>query len=121
MIILFKLILLTSVWVLGVRMVTDKGMLLEDWRKWAENKHAKIYEAIVLCHLCMPSLHSSVGYLFGFGLGIAGVFEWKYLLLYPLVVMGSSMLNGIVWGVFKTFTAMSKYFENQNEIDEGAM
>lgn len=105
---LFQLTIITTIWILGITIVTQKGMWLYFLRQAAQNRvdrleglgHtvSRIYEPLILCHWCMPSIHAIVGFLFGIGLGIAS-WNKELVFLYPLVVMASSFLVGILWGL----------------------
>lgn len=119
MITLFSLILITSIWVMGLTIITQEHMLLYSWREWADKKHeagSKWLEPVIICHWCMPSLHSIVGYLFAIGIGIITTFEWRFVFMYPLVAMGSSLLNGMIWGIHKMIEAKTGYFENMEQL-----
>lgn len=114
-VLLLKLIILTSIWVLGLTIVTQEGMALYKIRQWGDKKQAqgaKWVEPLILCHWCMPSIHSIIGFLSAWGLGIITEWSWKFFLLYPFVVMGSSLANGIIWVVYKTLDAANQYFTN---------
>lgn len=98
---LLSLILVTSIWVLGLTIATQKDMVLYFLREEAEKMESKIFEPIIICHWCMPSLHSLVGYVFVFFTGIVDEFTWRVALMYPLVVCGSSLVCGLVWAIYK--------------------
>lgn len=112
MILLFKLILLTFIWVMGIKIVTSEGMLLEKLGKWGEKKvdeGHKIFNAIIVCPWCLPSIHSIFGYGFAFGLGVLPlIWDWKLLIMWPLVVMGSSFLCGNVWNLYETINRIKE-------------
>jgi hypothetical protein len=117
--IIISLILITTIWVLGLTIVTQEGMLLFSIREWANKKHEagnKWMEPVIICYYCMPSIHSLIAYLFAIGIGIITSFEWKLVFMYPLVVMGSSLLNGIVWGIHKMIETKTGYFENMEQL-----
>ena len=100
---LFSLIAITSIWCLGIKIVTSEGMLGEKVGQWAQKKYdegSKLIEPVIYCHWCMPSTHSLIGFLFGWGIGL---FEWHWGVIwyYPLVVAGASILNGILWKVIQ--------------------
>lgn len=119
MTVLFYLILLTHIWVMGITIVTQPGMLLYSLREWADEKHKagnKWMEPLGLCHWCAPSIHSVFGYSFGYALGLLSGFEWRLFLCYPIVVMGASLANGLVWGLHKMIENKSKYLENMEKI-----
>jgi hypothetical protein len=113
MIILFQIIVLTSIWVLGWTIVTQQGMLLYSIREWAEGQGSKILEPVILCHWCMPSLHSVFGYIFAFSLGLLPP-DPAMLFIYPLVVMGSSLCCGMIWTLYQYLSAKTEFYNKMN-------
>lgn len=100
MILLFQLIIITSIWCLGVKIVTAEGMLLEKLGVYAKRQVEEgnvIWDALIACEWCLPSIHSLLGYSFALVLGVITHFEWKLVFMYPLVAMGASLLNGLIW------------------------
>lgn len=119
MILLFKLILICHIWVMGITIITQPGMLFESLREWGNKKldeGKRWVEPLFLCFWCAPSLHSLIAYLFAILLGIITKFEWSLVWMYPLVAMGSSLLNGIVWGIHKLIEAKTKYYVNKEKL-----
>lgn len=115
MLLLFQLIAICSIWTLGIKIATAKGMVLEKLGEWGEKKVEegyKIYEALFVCHWCMPSIHSLVAIEFAFGIGIIEHFTWNLLAYYPLVVMGTSMLNGLIWGHHEKTNAAKEFYQS---------
>lgn len=95
-------ILITTAITLGVKIASLDGMLLQSFRNWAETKNgenekASIYDAIILCHWCMPSLWGFFGY--GFAFLIEKEFTLYNVIFYPITVCASSILNGLIWGL----------------------
>jgi hypothetical protein len=118
MIELIKIILITAIWCLGVKIVTAKGMVLEGVGEWAENKVEqgyKIFEALLVCPWCMPSIHSIIGYLFAFAIGAVTGYKFELVIMYPLVVMGASVVTGLTWTFYETISQIHQYFKNLNE------
>jgi len=117
-VLLFKLILITSLLVLGYTIVTQENMLLHSVRRWAEriqDRGSKFIETLAICHWCMPSTWSLLGFAFGYGLGLYDL-SWKLLLLYPLCVAGSSLTCGIIWGLNKLIESATQYFTNGEKL-----
>ena len=119
MIWIFNLIMMTTIWVLGITIVTQPGMALYSIRKWAgrrsKGKDITIYDALVKCAWCMPSIHS----LFGYGLCLATEvihFEWKILIAYPIIVAGSSFVSGILWTIYEKIEIQRKYLRNVEQL-----
>lgn len=113
------LVLLTSIWIWGVKIATSEDMVLENLGTWGEkkvNEGHKIFEPLLTCEWCMPSIHSLVGYAFAFGLGIIPFeFEWRLVIEYPLVVIGSSIVTGNTWNLYKTINAVRERAEAEKE------
>lgn len=114
MIVLIKLILITSVWVLGLTIATQEDMVFGNLRRWAEGQDKKIYETIILCEWCMPTVHSLFGYCFAIATGIVSDLNWGTIIMYPLVVMGSSIVCGITWSIYNMIDSISQYFKTLN-------
>jgi hypothetical protein len=115
MILLFKIILLTSIWCLGIKIVTSEGMGLERLRIYAKQQidNGKIvWEALIYCEWCLPSIHSVFGYAFALVLGIINSFSWKLVFMYPLVVAGSSIICGLTWALYKTINSQKDVNES---------
>lgn len=100
------LILLTWIWVMGIKIATAENMILGSLHKYGEQKLEqghKIYEALWMCEWCMPSIHSIVGYAFAFAIELIPFhFEWRLVFMYPMVVMGASLLSGMTWLLYLT-------------------
>ena len=110
----------TCVWVLGLTIVTQDGMAfgfirdrLTDDRG---NPLMKIYEPLILCEWCMPSIHGIFGYAFAIGLGYINEFNWKLVLIYPLVVALSSFIVGMLWSVYLLLEAIRKYADKSEKL-----
>ena len=124
MLLLFDLILLTTIWCLGVKIITAPGMLLENLGAFAEDRAAKgqlIYEPLLACEFCLPSIHSLVGYLFAVVLGVIYYFSWSLVFIYPLVAMGSSITTGFIWTGYKTLVGYRDLTETQIDFYETLM
>jgi hypothetical protein len=115
MILLIKLILLTTIWNLGVEIIFSDGMGLENVRKWAEEKKSKWYEVIFWCVWCRPSIHSLIVYAAAIGIGLIKVFSWKLVVIYPFVVAGSSLLSGVIWSIYKLIEIKSLYYKHKEQ------
>lgn len=117
MILLFELIVLTSIWVLGLTIVTQQGMALYSVREWADTKGTWT-EPLITCHWCMPSIHSVVGFGFAVAMNLIGGFSWVLVAMYPLVVMGSSLVNGLIWGWYLKVNAETEFFKIEQEMED---
>lgn len=133
MILLFKLIFITCILVMGLKIAMSKDMLLEKVGDYFERKVAygsRVYD-IFICPWCMSTLQSITAHGFAFGLGVLP-FEWNWQLLirWPLIVMGSSFICGNAWNIYETINrirekseAQANYFNsllgNEEEIIDG--
>lgn len=114
-ILLLKLIFITSLLVLGYTIFSQEFMGGYWIRLWAMKKKeagSKWIEPIFLCHYCQPSTWTLFSFLIAYGLGIINNFEWRYLLLYILCIAGSSITNGIVWAIHQGIIAKKDYDES---------
>lgn len=115
MILLFKIIIITVVWVLGVKIVTSEGMILESVGRYADSKKSLIWKPLVICVWCMPSIHSLVGYGLAVGVGVITGFSWHLIFMYPLVVMASSFICGVLWNISEWIDISTLYYRNAGE------
>lgn len=119
MIIILKLILILSIWVLGVKIVTAKDMFLQSVGDFGQRKvdeGYKIFEAIIVCPFCLPSIHSFFAYGIAFGMDILKFeFDWKLIIMWPIVVMGASIMSGFTWVGYQTINQIKE--KNEIEVD----
>jgi hypothetical protein len=127
MILLFKLIILTVIIVLALRVALSEGMLLEKLGGYFERKvdEGNRFFDIFVCPWCSGTLQSLTAHAFAFGLGILP-FEWNWQLLirWPLVVFASSFISGVLWTVYLTLNqikennmAQAEYYQFINRRD----
>lgn len=116
MTLLFELILITSLLVIGWTIVTQPGMLLSAIRDWGNENDSVIVSGTILCHWCMSSSWSLLGYFFAWRLGLIESFSWKLVWMYPLVVCGSSFLCGISWAIYKRIEIHTKQLTNVEKL-----
>lgn len=98
-----------------IKISTHDGMLFEKVGKFGEKKIKqgyKIFEALWICEWCMPSIHSLIGFGFGFAIGVIDVFSWKLIAYYPLCVGGASLCCGLIWEFYNLMVANKMYYEN---------
>lgn len=117
MILLFKLIAITVIWVLGFKLATSEGMIFNFITRYAEEKEGRVWEPIVLCIWCMPSIHSLIAYMLACGIGVINAFSWHLVFMYPLVVMGSSFCCGVLWKVSELVDMAALHHKNAAERD----
>lgn len=125
MIILFKLITLTVIIVLALKISLSQGMLFEKVGDWLESKVNAGYKMfdLFICQWCMPSLQVFTAHAFAFGLGILPCeFNWQLLIRLPLVVFASSFVSGNLWNIYETINrikeknnAESIYYKTLND------
>lgn len=117
MIILFKLVLLTSIWCLGIKIITAKGMGLSNLGDYGLNKVGEgkwVFDPLIVCEFCLPSIHSLFGYAFAVGIGVITHFSWSLVFMLPFVIAGSSIISGLVWNSYLTMVSI----KNRNEAEE---
>lgn len=114
-ILILKIIFITTCLVWGVKISTEEGMVFEKLGAWADkriDKGEKIWEALLRCPFCMPSIYTAIGYLFAYWLGVR--FTWNDLIAYPIIVGGASLVSGMIWTFFQLIAAAAKYFKYLN-------
>lgn len=113
---ILKVMFFLYIWVLGIKIVTAEGMIFENIGKYGKQKIEegyKVYEALVNCEWCLPSIHSIFGYVFAFALGVIPFeWNWNYIIMWPIVVMGTSLCTGLTWTIYLTINDI----KDNNEI-----
>lgn len=112
---IIKIVFITSCLIWGVKVATQPGMVFEKLGAWAENqleRGRKIWDTLLLCPFCMPTVYSAFGYGFAYLLGI--IKSWDVLYAYPIVLCATSMVSGIIWTVFKLILSVKEYFDFLN-------
>ena len=114
MITLFILIVLVTVWNVGIEVVLSDGMALERVRKWAQENKSEIWQPLVWCIWCRPSIHGIFVVIAAWLSGII-CFTWNIVILYPFVVSGSSFLSGFIWSIYKLIEVKTKYYIHKEQ------
>jgi len=109
-----QIVILVTIWNLGIEIVLSEDMALHKVRLWAETKSNKIFEPLIICIWCRPSIHSIFGIISALGLGWIEL-SWKILILYPFVVAGASFLSGAAWGIYKLIEIKYSYLTHKEE------
>lgn len=117
MLILFKLIALTVMIVMALKIVMIEGMLLEKLGKYFERKVKgghKIYD-LFICPWCANTIQVFTAHAFAFGLGILPFeFNWQLIVRLPLVIFGASFISGNLWNLYLTTNSI----RDRNEAQE---
>lgn len=111
MILLFKLILLTVIIVLALRVALSEGMLLERVGEYLETKakENKVYDVLGICPWCSGTLQSITAHFAAFGLGILPFeWDWQLFIRWPLVVFGASFISGMCWTIYLTLNQIKE-------------
>ena len=109
---IFYITLITTVLILGATVVTQEGMLFYFLRVSADKKKKKIFDALILCVWCMPSVWSLIGIAISFGVGVLDSFSYRVFFVYPIVVCASSVLSGIVWSLYSYISVRMNHVTN---------
>ena len=112
MIDLIQIIFFTFSLVMAVKIVTQDGMIGESLGNYAEDKLKegnRIWEPLMLCQWCMPSIYSSLG--FCFFIFFHGSINYRLFFLYPVVVGFSSLVCGATWSIIELVWAKKSYYE----------
>jgi len=110
-----QIVALVTVWNLGVEIVLSEDMGLHKLRLWAESKSSKIFEPLIICIWCRPSIHSLIGFIAAAGLGWINLLSWHNLILYPFVVAGASFISGTSWSIYKLIEIKYNYLTHKEE------
>lgn len=113
-----KLIGITVVLVLALKIVMSEGMLLERLGFYFEKKideGNKVFD-LFYCPWCMSTLQSIVAHFFAIGLDVIPA-EWNIQLLirWPLLVGGGSIIAGNIWNIYTTINQIRE--KNQAEAE----
>lgn len=121
MILIIKVIALTVIWCLGLKVALSEGMIFEKIGQFLNHKveveNKKIFKAIGQCEFCMPSIHT----LFGIAFGLASktiIFSWNIVILYPIFVMGASFTTGVIWNLFSYLNTKKELAESQIKLTD---
>lgn len=113
---IFTSIILTSIWVLGIKIVTSDGMALEALGRKAEAmaKKNKVWDVLLYCEWCMPSLHTAViTYPVMYVMGMfGGIGILKSLLLLPYCISGASFITGMFWFLYNIMVSKKSCYDN---------
>ena|SRR5688572_11194751 len=116
-VIILKVMFFLYIWVMGIKIGTADDMIFEKLGKYGKKKVEqgyKIFEAIIVCEWCLPSVHSIFGYGFAFAFDVIP-FQWdvRYIIMWPIVVAGTSLCTGLTWTIYKTINDIKDNNENQ--------
>lgn len=114
------LVLITVSFVFAVRISTSEGMVFEKIGKWATDRldeGKRIYEPLLLCEWCMPSVYSLVAIVFYILANylFTGVFYYKVIILYPAIIGISSMITGLTFMLKDLIGSKTSYNEKKEE------
>jgi hypothetical protein len=113
-----KLIGITVVIVLALKIALSDGMLLERVGSWLEKKvddGYKIFDLFV-CPFCMGTLQTATAHLFAFGLGILPLeWNWQLIIRYPIIVFATSAIAGFTWSGYQTMNRIKEKNEIESE------
>ena len=118
MIVILKIIFICVTLVWCVVISTEKEMVFGKLGVWADAEIEKgntIWDWLLRCSFCMPSLYSAFAYLLAYKLGMWS--DFNLLWAYPIVVGGSSLAGGIIWVIFKLMVEVKQYFKYLNGVD----
>lgn len=114
MILLFKLVILTTIISLGWKVAISDGMILGKLGKWFEYKISmgcKIYDWFI-CPWCFVSIASVFAHAVAFKFHILPWhFDWDLLVRWPIVVLASSFTSGNLWNLYE----MTNRIKDRNE------
>jgi hypothetical protein len=128
--IFLKLVVITVICSMALKIILSEGMMLEKLGKWFEYKANGIYQEGVLiqkgnklyelfiCPWCCVTLQSFTAHIFGIGLGIVPLeFNVHFFLRWALVIMASSFISGNLWNLYE----ISNVIKEKNEIEKDTL
>lgn len=121
MILIIKVVVFTVIWCLGLKIVLSEGMVFEKIGKFITDKveveHKKIYEPLGYCEFCMPSIHTLFGIAFALASNTINL-SWNIAILYPIFVMASSFLTGVIWNIYGFLKTKQALAESQIKLTD---
>ena len=100
MILYFELIAIVSLFCLGLRAVTDDGMIGYPIRKWALNNFPAWGKPIVLCSTCMSSFWGTIIY-WSHALSLTG-YDHFMVANWLGVCISSAFVNSVLWAYYES-------------------
>ena len=83
---------------LGLRVASEQGMIFEEARLWVENKLGEFWaKPFLSCSKCMVSTWGTITFLYLF------LFFGVNLFLYPVVLLVSIFMNGLLYAIYKYY------------------
>lgn len=111
MIIILKLIVLTFILVMGLKISTSEGMIFEKIGNYAKRKVEEGYKGwdLIACEWCAGTWLSIVAHFAAFGLGVFPFeWDWQLLIRWPFVFMGASFASGLSWTIYLTLNEIKE-------------
>lgn len=118
MILLLKLILVSVILVMGLKISTSEGMIFENIGNYARRKVEQGYKYwdLIACEWCCGTWLSIIAHVLVLKLGIAYFdLNWQVLIRWPLVVMGTSITSGFIWTIYLTLNEVKEKNKEQSE------
>jgi hypothetical protein len=118
LLLIIKISVLTSIWILGIKVATKPGMILEKLGEYCKDKvdnGSRFFEPTCVCAWCMPSLHSIIGFVFAYIFDILPL-NVNVILLYPFVVMLSSFVCGVLWTLCEILITYSELVNHKETL-----
>ncbi len=96
----FETILVVSLFCLGLRVITDDGMIGYFIREYAQRKFPNLGKPVVLCSTCMSSFWGTTIFWGSFCLSsneltISTIFVWLG------VIFSSAFINSVLWAYYE--------------------
>lgn len=111
-----KLVFLSSYWCVGLHMNSEHGDIFYFLRRGLAKKPDWIYKPVIGCVNCMAGVHTIiVMVLYNYLDGLPVLLWWKYILLWLLVAVITSGINGIV---YTFYLLMREYIATLSDDDD---
>ena len=118
MILIIKIVMVSVAICLGLKVAMQQDMILEGFDRWLTDKvekGSKICKPLGYCIWCMPSIYCMVAIFFCLVAGLVEL-KWNLIILYPIFVMATSFIAGVLWHLWIYLTMVIKRGEQQEQI-----
>ena len=96
----FSMIAVISMFCLGLRAITDEGMIGYPIRKFFQDKFFTIGKPLILCITCMSSFWGTV--IYWSNMAAQGPIGWHMFPDYVGITISCAFINGLLWEYFQS-------------------
>jgi len=96
----FCLMAVVSLFCLGLRSITDDGMIGYPIRSFFKENYPTLGKPVVLCSTCMSSIWGTVIF-WGYTLSRSSDVLWQSFFLWIGIAVSAAFLNSLLWSVYE--------------------